>query len=380
LEPEELHVRPPAEVAELLGLPQRDTRTVARVLKAFYGISNAPRLFWLDICGKLKAKEWQRQSWDKSVWTLYEYLPKDRQANSHGWKLVGLIVTHVDDFLIAGDLQSQLYLDMRLWLQGAYRWGKWELGITVFAGVRVRQLQNFEFETDMEEYVEKNTAEIVLTAERKKRGHDNATAEECSLFRAQMGVLQWCTTQIFLQFAVNVSMLLSSSSELRVEHLLEGNSLSREVRKQKAQKLRFSNLGHPAWTTVGATQYVDASQGNRPRGHSTGGMVTLMTGEDFRLGKEAPASLMGWRSFRLPRKVLGSNGGEAQVFTFGERRAMVGAPCMARGSRRVADQDAAKRHREGNARCSGFRQPRHLRRREEFRISTERVEIGKVWC
>ena len=43
-----------------------------------------------------------------------------------------------------------------------------------------------------------------------------------------------------------------------------------------------------------------------------------MTGPDFRQGHEAGSNVIAWRSFRLPRKVIGSNGGESQALSFGE--------------------------------------------------------------
>ena len=51
---------------------------------------------------------------------------------------------------------------------------------------------------------------------------------------------------------------------------------------------------------------------------SIGGILILMTSPEFRRGEEAWCHVVAWESFKLPRKVVGSNGVEAQVFSIAE--------------------------------------------------------------
>ena len=220
--------------------------------------------------------------------------------------------------MIGGDAQSPEWELIRGKLQRMYRWGKWEHGETIFAGMHVRQDENCAIEIDMRNYVLENVDQIVLSAERKKQLESDATPQEISSFRAVCGTAQWCVTQLFVQYAVVCSILLSSVAELKVAHLVEANKMMRDIRACADQKLRFFTFGHCPWYDLGFAQYGDASPNNRPRGYSTGGQLTLLVDETFRAGMESPSNVVGWRSFKLPRKVLGSNGGEAQVFSFAE--------------------------------------------------------------
>ena len=45
-------------------------------------------------------------------------------------------------------------------------------------------------------------------------------------------------------------------------------------------------------------------------------MITLSTEELFGRGQEDYVSVMSWRSFKLPRKIAGSNNGETQALAF----------------------------------------------------------------
>ncbi len=69
---------------------------------------------------------------------------------------------------------------------------------------------------------------------------------------------------------------------------------------------------------MGVLQYGDAALANRPRGFSTGGLVTLLVPPDSQKGLEDCSNLLAWRTFKLPRKVTSINGAESQVLNFGE--------------------------------------------------------------
>ena len=47
-------------------------------------------------------------------------------------------------------------------------------------------------------------------------------------------------------------------------------------------------------------------------------MITLATEELFGHGQEDYVSVMSWRSFKLPRKIAGSNNGETQALAFAD--------------------------------------------------------------
>ena len=318
LEGEDLYARPPPEVAQTLGLPVRSEYTVIKILKAIYGLTNARRLWYIDISLKLTERQWIKLGCDKRYWILTKFAPDDPQCNADGYKLIGQIITHADDFLIAGDLQEPEHVAARDVLRGLYRWGKWEIGHTVFAGVSCKQLQNFEIRADMKDYIKENVHLLELAPARKRQLSANTNHTEMSAFRTLMGTLQWTVTQLILQLAVDVSLLLSNVGDLRVEHLMTANQLARDVRKCADQEMIFPTFGDAPWTTIGIVQYCDAAKGNRPNCFSTGGLLNTLLDGQFRAGHVRQIGILNWRSFKLPRKVAGSNSSEGQALAFGE--------------------------------------------------------------
>ena len=87
-------------------------------------------------------------------------------------------------------------------------------GTTIFAGIRVVQGRDFSIDLDMQEYVEDNVTSMVIPKERRDNPGAAATKSELSEFRGCAGTLQWCVTQFFLQFAVDVSIIMSSACDL----------------------------------------------------------------------------------------------------------------------------------------------------------------------
>jgi hypothetical protein len=134
------------------------------------------------------------------VWCLYAHDPQHRQAGPDNWRIVGIIGTLVDDFLIGGDRRAKLYQVARKEITELYKWGKLISGEFTFAGTRVIQRMDMAIEVDMAHYVETFLEPMPLSRERAQNTKEPATAEQLSLFRRVCGTLQWYGTQLGLQF------------------------------------------------------------------------------------------------------------------------------------------------------------------------------------
>ena len=66
VEDENLYVKVPTELAELYG------GDVLRLLSAFYGLTEAPRLFWQDVCRNLEKRGWKKMTTDRCCFVLLE--------------------------------------------------------------------------------------------------------------------------------------------------------------------------------------------------------------------------------------------------------------------------------------------------------------------
>ena len=119
------------------------------------------------------------------------------------------------------------------------------------------------------------------------------------------------------QFAADVSLLLSATTQPVVQDLPEANKFVPDMRRSAAQALHFHSFNKTPWHQSVFASWTDASDRPCPDGSRTGGyVITLATEKLFGHGQEDDVSVMGWRSFKLPRKIAGSNNGETQALAF----------------------------------------------------------------
>ena len=121
------------------------------------------------------------------------------------------------------------------------------------------------------------------------------------------------------QFAADVSLLLSATADPVVQDLLNANKLVRDMRRSSAQSLHFHSFNETPWQQLVFASWADASDRPRPNGSRAGSYAILLaTEESFGPGQEDDASVVSWRSFKLPRKIAGSNNGETQALAFAD--------------------------------------------------------------
>ena len=198
-----------------------------------------------------------------------------------------------------------------------YRWDLGKFLNLKFAGIRVRQHRDFSITVDLEDYT-KFITEAPITRERSRQRQESLTVQELSMLRRVLGTASWRAQQISPQFAADVSLLLSATADPVVQDLLDANKLVRDMRRSSAQSLQFHSFNETPWQQLVFASWADAS--DRPRDGSRTGrhVITLATEELFGHGQEDDVSVMSWRSFKLPRKIAGSNNGETQALAFAD--------------------------------------------------------------
>ena len=92
----------------------------------------------------------------------------------------------------------------------------------------------------------------------------------------------------------------------------EIQSMLGEVRRNPTQLkfMQFEDAVH--WNEIVFISMGDQAHANRPKGDSTGGLVTLAAGPSSITGVVTPMSLISWRTWKLKRKAIGSNDAEVQ--------------------------------------------------------------------
>ena len=191
-------------------------------------------------------------------------------------------------------------------VKSLYRWG---------------QHRDFSITVDLEDHTNKFITEAPITRERSRQRQESLTAQELSMLRGVLGTASWRAQQMSPQFAADVSdvsLLLSATADPVVQDLLDANKLVRDMRRSSAQSLHFHSFNETPWQQL-VFCFVGRCERPRPDGSRTGGyVITLATEKLFGHGQEDDVSVMAWRSFKLPRKIAGSNNGETQALAFAD--------------------------------------------------------------
>ena len=297
---------PVPELAAALGISQHEA---VRIDKACYGLINAPREWYLDVDKTLQSLGFERLFTEPCCWILKDY-------SQEGSPVIGIICSHVDDFLLGGDETSKLWNDTVEGIRQAYKWGPWEDSDFTHCGCRIRQLRDYSFLIDQEEYC--NQIDVIeLSKERAKAETDCITSTERSQLRGVLGALQWKVSQTGPQHAVQLSLLQSQVEKGTVKTLLEANKLVREVRTDKDQVLMIHSFTRDE--DLIAVTWTDGALANRPDFGSTGGFLVGMTTRRLVDGEEDSVSTIAWRSARLPRIARSSLSCEVQSCAEGDQ-------------------------------------------------------------
>ena len=145
------------------------------------------------------------------------------------------------------------------------------------------------------------------------------TKADISAIRGVLGTASWRATQSSPQFLADTSLLLSEINRGSVATMYKvNNKLVREMKRTAGQKLRFPSWPGVPLEELAVITWADASNHNRPDKSSTVGIFTGIAPKSIMNGEAMPVALIQWKSGKIPRQCLGSNGAEVQTITIGE--------------------------------------------------------------
>ncbi|CAE7563794.1 TY5A [Symbiodinium sp. CCMP2592] len=294
------------EVARALGI---QPGMAMEVVGAFYGLTNAPRVFWQDTDNKVTKIGGRRNRVDKCIWVF-----KSKETG----EIIGRVGTHVDDFIIAGDMNNPEWLAIREELKKMYSWSPWRQGSFTFAGLEVQQLKDYSIKVTQEAF--SNSLQPVVISEEASRGQANKlTDQEISQCRGLIMKAQWRAVQSAFQYCARVGIAASALTDPRVANLTEANNILKEMKKTAKEDLYFHafNFGKNAderltWKDVVAVHFGDAGHKSRGDGSSTGGHITGFAEPGILWGAEARMSIIDWKSWKLDRPAKGTNSTDSQ--------------------------------------------------------------------
>jgi hypothetical protein len=297
----EIYVRAPKE-----GLPKTEHAgnvqpfSLLRVLKSIYGLTEAPRLWYLMAREVFEKCGYKELKMSKSTFVLVdEYGLTQSICN-----------LHVDDGFLVGSPTSDAFKDAFSKLREHFNVKEWinlKEKEHKYLGVHTWQHPDGSITESMEKYV---TSLKPIPVKRKDSDDRSLTAPEVKSFRSLVMQLRWPAQKMLTQVLYGVSYLAQKVNEAQVKHVKEANRLLKlALEEVKAGRAQITH--HPVELgEVNVVTYFDASLGKEDGYKSQAGMVTFVT--DARaLEKMTYANRVEHQSKKITRVVKSSLAAES---------------------------------------------------------------------
>ena len=307
-----------AELRSALGLAEHQ---LMRVLKDFYGSTTAPRGLWQDLNATFVKLGGTKIMSDPCVWVWSEPNPDPRNPQDAN-RTIGFMGGHVDDFNRAGDLQNPRWLKVRQAVDQAYSWGTIKKGNYRHAGTDIESKNDpengYHIVVHQDQYIE-GIPDFELAINSQKAVTSALSEKEISMCRGALGALQWVAVNTQPLLCARCNLILSDLANQPTGAVVkEIQQLICEVRRLP-HRLVFKQLpGVYHWQDVHVITLGDQAHNNRPRGGSTGGILTFLGGPAHARGDPGPLVLLGWKTWRLQRVAIGSTDAEVQAMVEAE--------------------------------------------------------------
>ena len=287
---------------------------ILRILRNIYGSTTAPRGLWLDLHKTLSKLGAEPVLGERCLWRWTSKERVDHSPHEHPLT-IGAMGGHVDDFHRIGD-DSEEWLQIKEAINKAYKWGTAKTGAYRHAGTDVQTVKDdFGFDrmyVSQDYYVE--TIQDVDIDPDRLRMDVNLNHKEMEACRTSQGVLQWVAVQSQPQICARCNLLLTDLvTSPRMETAREIQEVICELRREpfKLCFQKFVTVKH--WSQLVIVSMGDQAHNNRPKGDSTGGLVTMVAGPECQSGEVCPMNLIAWRTWKLKRKSISSNDAEVQA-------------------------------------------------------------------
>ncbi|CAE7308238.1 unnamed protein product [Symbiodinium microadriaticum] len=297
------------ELRTALGI---DGPGLMRILKNVYGSTTAPRGLWLDLHKTLTRLGGVPVLGERCLWIWKSQTEMDNGKP----RVIGAMGGHVDDFHRLGDNNSEEWKAIKVQVDTAYKWGTAKTGSYRHAGTDVVTSKdadgNLQVTVDQDYYVDA-LQDINIDPDRinTKGQMSKAEFEAC---RTSLGALQWLAIQTQPQLCSRYNLLLTELvTQNDMETAREIQAMIGEIR-QEPFRLHFRKLKDVKhWSDMVFVSMGDQAHNNRPKGESTGGLITMAAGPSCINGAISPMILLSWRSWKLKRRAIGSNDAEIQA-------------------------------------------------------------------
>ena len=280
------------------GVPGISSGSLVQVLGNIYGANDAPHNWYKEFDAVAQSAGFVKSKFDACLYFCY---------GSTG-RLEGVLGAHVDDTITGGCGES--YNQAIDFLKNRFPFRKWRSRGGEFLGTQYTQHENFEITYHQKEYAE-HIRPITISKERSKKPWLPATDREVAALRAVNGALGWLSSQSRPDLAVQTSISQQAFPNPTIQHLLAANQAVRRARQQSDLEIRVPFID-PQDLTV--CFWSDAAFANSSEHKTQAGWIMGLTSKEMSKGSDVPVHCIGWKSYKLPRVVASTLGGESQAF------------------------------------------------------------------
>ena len=283
-----------------------DPRQLLMLETEVYGLVSGPS-WWRRSLIKMLTEDlgFEVNVYDKCILTLPAAPSKEPPPDNVKQLTEGFLVIEVDDICEAGNARHQ---ELMKRMESMLVFGKVDALSSGqgsnYAGRRLRQMEDFSFRSDMDEFIYTRLQPITLTRKVLKKDAAKVllTDHEKSQLRGLIASLNWLSREGRPDVAAAASILASAFPEPTVFHVNAANDTVRHV-KTHPIKLVIHAIAEKDLRCVLVADSAFDTSGKEKSQH---GWLLGFTNQLLNQGKLAPVSLMQWRSKRLRRKAASS--------------------------------------------------------------------------
>jgi len=296
----QVYIRAPRE-----GLPPAEGWTAVepgellRILKSAYGLTESPRLWYLEALDRIKKTELQELEMSRSTFAA--------GGGNSGSATYAILCLHVDDGLLLGDLQDKRVQNLKRQIDGMFKIKAWKnlsaKEPVQFLGVDVTMDSN-GIHDDMKQYINQIKVELL-------QGSGPLNPRELTLYRQLIMRLRWPAQQAMPHMLYEVSALAQRVSRAQHSDYKEAVKLHGKFKEEASQGR--ARLTYPKIEEKEKMFYIsffDASVGKEEDGKSQLGSIHFLTTEKARTGP-ALASVVEFSTNKSSRVLRSSMSAES---------------------------------------------------------------------
>ena len=287
------------------GIPGLPAGSMLKLLKPVYGLSDAPRAWFLKLKKSLSEIGLKQSVLDPCLYYSW-----------HDGKLDGCLAVHVDDLIATGTKHFEDTILQKL--RDKFPFKHWKNNAGEFLGRMLEKKADGSIEISQQEYCDKLKT-IDISRVRRRNKDEKLDEGEKSLLRGVAGGLNWLTTATRPDIAAQTARVQQSISSGIVSDLIEANKAVAEARDHSNVRIVIKPIPLDEFAILVAA---DASWTTEDDLRSQGAYMVCGTYRHIINGQRTIVNALKWKSQKQERAVSSTLAAELFTVSKGVAEAM----------------------------------------------------------